>query len=102
MVISERDLFRLAPAVCLKFRGIGATKRAVKRATDAALASYVAMTSRTPKSLASPEMAFAFCYVAAHLGLDLVGEEEASELLDYIESHRVQLAKSTRALVGGG
>lgn len=83
--LAERDLFHLAPVVCLKFRGIRASKAALKRATDAALASYVAMRERNPELLSRPTMAFAFCYVAAHFGLDLLTEEQASATLDYIE-----------------
>ena len=44
--LEEGDLFHLAPAVCLKFRKIKASKGAIKRATDAALTSYVATTGR--------------------------------------------------------
>jgi hypothetical protein len=94
--LTEHELFHLAPAVCLKFRGLQGSKTALKRATEAALSSYVAMTGRDAESLArlsSPQMAFAFCYIAAHYGLDLVSEEEASETLDYIARHKKQLAK---------
>jgi hypothetical protein len=52
------------------------------------------MRERRPKVLTTPEMAFAFCYVAAHYGLDLLDEEQASELLDYIEGYRAQLVTS--------
>jgi hypothetical protein len=81
------ELFHLAPAVCLKFRGLPRSNTALKRATDAALSSYVAMTGRDAESLArlsNPLMAFAFCYVAAHFGLDLVSEGDAAEALDYV------------------
>lgn len=100
MAISERDLLHLAPVVCLKVQGIRATKATLTRATDAALASYVAMTSRRPESPPSPEMAFAFCYVAAHFGLGLVTEDDASNVLDYLDGRRVQLARRVRVLVG--
>jgi hypothetical protein len=89
--LTEHELFHLAPAVCLKFRGVQGSKGALERATEAALSSYVAMTGRDAESLArlsSSQMAFAFCYIAAHFGLDLVSEEEASESLDYIAKRR--------------
>ncbi len=98
---TREDLFHMAPSVCLKFRGIRSSKKSLKRATDAALASYVAMTSREPESLSSPPMAFAFCYLAAHFGLDLVTEEVTSRMLDYIAGHQKQLARRIAATVEG-
>lgn len=40
--ICAEDLFHLGPVICLKFRGIKNSKSNLKRATDAALSSYVA------------------------------------------------------------
>lgn len=34
-----------------------------------------------------PLMAFTLCYVAAHLALDLVNEQEAEAILTYCENH---------------
>lgn len=98
---AEGELFHLAPSVCLKFRGIRSSKSVLKRATDAALASYVVMAGREPELFSSPPVAFAFCYLAAHWGLDLVTEEQATTTLDYVASHGRQLVKRTNALVGG-
>ena len=40
------------------------------------------------KGLASkPQLAFALCYVAAHLVLDLVDEQTAGEIMGYCEEH---------------
>lgn len=89
----DEILFHLGPAVCLKFRGIRNSKRNRKRATDAALSSYVATREISGELFLVPQMSFAFCYVASHLGLDLVSEEEASEVLDHIE-------KNLQTLVG--
>ena len=99
--LTASELFHLAPSVCLKFRGIPASKGTLRRATDAALASYVAMTSLEPESLSSPLMAFAFCYLAAHFGLDLVTEKVTSRTLDFIASHQKQLARKIAATVDG-
>ncbi|CAN5622164.1 hypothetical protein BH09MYX1_BH09MYX1_13400 [soil metagenome] len=82
--IERDDLFHLAPVACLKLRGIQPTPGALARATDAALSSYVAMTTREPGALSGPEIAFAFVYIAAHFGLDLVTEAEATAALDYV------------------
>ena len=32
-------------------------------------------------------LAFALCYVAAHLALDLLNEQEAEAILNYCEQH---------------
>jgi hypothetical protein len=77
--------------VCLKFRGIKATKAALNQATDAALSSYVASGDREPEMFGKPHLAFAFCYLAAHFGMDLVSQEEVGSIMDYVEEHEEQL-----------
>ncbi len=84
--ITEHDLFQMAPSVCLKFRGIKNTKKTRKKATDAALTSYVVNKDKNP-ILLDPHMAFAFCYILSHYGLELVSETETEELLCYIEDN---------------
>ena len=93
--MTEADLFHLSPAVCLKFRGIKESKSNLNRATEAALSSYVATREIVDDVLDVPQMAFAFCYVASHLGLDLVDEEGASQILDYIEHNLKHLVEMT-------
>jgi len=93
--MTEADLFHLSPAVCLKFRGIKESKSNLKRATDAALSSYAATREIVGDMLDVPQMAFAFCYVASHLGMDLVDEEEASQILDYVEHNLKHLVEMT-------
>jgi hypothetical protein len=88
--ITEADLFHLAPLVCLKFRGRKQTGKEAKRVTEAALANYVANTN--PQGInhdleKRPFMAFALCYVASHLYLDLVDERKAEVVLNYCEEH---------------
>lgn len=82
--IGEQELFHFAPMVCLKFRGIRKSKSNVKKATEAALSSYVATQDMEPTTLCSPHRAFGFCYIASHLGLDLLTEEEARKVMDYV------------------
>lgn len=82
--IGHKELFHFAPAVCLKFRGIRKTKANIKKATEAALSSYVATEDKEPTTLCSPHRSFAFCYIASHLGLDLLTEAEASKIIDYV------------------
>lgn len=93
--MTEEHLFHLAPAVTLKFRGIKQTGANRSKATQAALCSYVASEDTAAQGLAIPQMAFAFCYVASHMGLDLITEEEASELLDAITERLPQLIEKT-------
>ena len=93
--MTEANLFHLSPAVCLKFRGIKESKSNLNRATDATLLSYVATREIVDDMLDVPQMTFAFCYVASHLGLDLVDEEEASQILDYIEHNLKHLVEMT-------
>lgn len=86
-----KDLFQLGPVVCLKFRGLGRSEKLRKKATEAALASYVGMEEYRPEALSSPQMAFAFCYIISHLALDLIQEEAANEIMDYVETNQDRL-----------
>ena len=93
--MSDKDLFHLGPAVCLKFRGIESSEPNLKRATDAALSSYVATEELVGDLFDVPQMSFAFCYVSSHLGLNLVNEKESSGILDYVERNLETLIKIT-------
>ena len=86
--VSDANLFRLAPLVCLKFRGRKLKGREADRVTKVALANYVANSD--PEGIdhglaLRPLMAFSLCYVTAHLALDLVDEEQAEDILNYCE-----------------
>ena len=55
-----------------------------------ALANYIANTDPEGEDHGLehwPLMAFTLCYVAAHLALDLVDEQEAEAILVYCEDH---------------
>jgi hypothetical protein len=96
--IKEADLFHMAPMVCLKFRGIRSSKRSLQKATDAALASYVATASRDAEALSKPHVAFAFSYLASHFGLDLLTADEVTELMDLTVDREKELAAATGAV----
>ena len=86
--MTEGDLFHLAPVICLKFRGREVTGTVAKRVTETALANYV--VNSDPEGIdhnlkQRPLMAFVLCYVAAHLALDLLDEQQAEEILIYCE-----------------
>ena len=93
--MTESDLFHLAPAVCLKFRELKPSEANMKRATEAALSSYVATSNLDDDPLARPQVAFAFCYIASHFGLGLIDEATASEILDHIADHADTLERRT-------
>ena len=89
--LTENELFHIAPSVCIKYRGLNRSNNNIKKATEAALSSYVA-TEELPNGItATPCMSFAFCYIASHYGLELIDEKEADELLQYIDAHQNQL-----------
>ena len=90
--VSEKDLFQLAPPICLKFRGLPKTKKLEAKAKEAALSTYVATKSYNPEVLANPHIAFALAYLASHYGLDLLTENEVAEIMDFIAQEQRQLA----------
>jgi len=89
--IKPEDLFHLGPAICLKFRGIQSTRQNLKKATEAALTSYVATQEIIGEVLDIPEFSFAFTYIASHYGLGLVDEHLATTLMEYMESNLKRL-----------
>ncbi len=93
--IEEREFFHLAPSLCLKFRGIKTTEDNLKMATDTALSSFVATKDSVDNLFEISQMAFAFCYLACHFGLDLVDKNTLSETMGYIESKLDHLIKIT-------
>jgi len=92
--VTDADLFHLAPLVALKFRGRKLRGSEAKRVTETALANYVVNsdTDGIDHGLeARPMLAFALCYVAAHLALDLLDERRAEAILTYCEEHSDEL-----------
>ena len=87
-VIAEKDLYHMAPAVCLKFRGIKKSKRVLEEATIAALTSYSVMQGSAGELLAVPQVAFAFCYLASHFGLDLVDEDLVNSVMEFLVANQ--------------
>jgi hypothetical protein len=86
--ITDANLFHLAPLVCLKFRGRKLVGREADRVTRTALANYI--VNSDPEGInhglsQRPLLAFAVCYVAAHLALGLVDEAQAEAILNHCE-----------------
>ena len=88
--ITDAQLFHLAPLVCLKFRGRKLEGPEAERVTRVALANYIVNTDPEGADHGleqRPMVAFALCYVAAHVALDLLDEQEAEAILNYCEEH---------------
>jgi hypothetical protein len=88
--VTDANLFHLAPLVCLKFRGRKLVVREATRVTESELAKYV--VNSDPDGVdhgleSKPLLAFAVCYVTAHLALELVDEKQAEAILNYCEEH---------------
>lgn len=82
-------MFHLAPVVALKFRGKKLTGKKAEEIRKTALATYVVNTARespTKGVSASPKMAFALVYIAAHFAMDLVADDTAQEVLELCEA----------------
>lgn len=94
--IKPDDLFHMAPVICLKFRGLRATGKLRKQATEAALTSYVATGDESPEAFSTPQIAFAFAYLASHFGLDLLDGDAVGVLMDYVAEHQDKLLSLTR------
>ena len=90
--IEEDELFAIAPFLALKFRDIPATEQNYKRATDAAFASCLANKDEHPDELGSPQLSFAFAYLASHHGLELASPEVVNDVMEHVHLHRDRLA----------
>jgi hypothetical protein len=91
--ITENDLFHMAPSVCIKFRGLKRSEKNLKMATDAALSSYAATKELKDGITNNPFISFAFCYIASHYGLGLLLENEANDIIQYLEENQSQLKR---------
>ena len=92
--IRKSEYCHLAPHVCLKFRGIKAGKIKRFRVVEGVLASMEAtMTDGDGGQYIkkSPLLAFAFCYLAAHLMLDLLDEQTVECTMDMCVAHEDEL-----------
>jgi len=83
--IKESDLFAIAPNVCLKFRKIKSTEANIKKAKDAAFSSYVATKNNLGDLMDNPLISFSLCYLASHLGLEIVNEKTLNSAMEYVE-----------------
>lgn len=89
-VLTDSKLFHLAPLVALKFRGIRLAPEKRDELIETVLATYVAnagggASGGLPDLEANPMIAFSLCYVATHLVLEIVSDEQAQAILSACE-----------------
>jgi len=84
--IEEKDLYHLAPAISIKFRGIKKTKKLLDKVTEGALSSYIANEEAHRELLSSPINSFAFCYLACHYALGVLSDDKIQAVMNAIES----------------
>ena len=89
--IKEKDLFQIAPQICIKFRGIEYTKTILNKATQTMLCSYVASEENNKELFKNPHLRFSFCYLASHYGLGLLSVNKLNKLMEYIEKNQNEL-----------
>lgn len=94
--ITEKELFHMTPEICLKFRGIKRSKKNVNKTTEAMLASYVATEDQTEGIFKNPHLSFCFAYLACHFALELLTQNQVSEIMDFIEEHQAELKKAIK------
>jgi hypothetical protein len=85
--LKEKDLFHIAPQLAIKYRGFQGNAKIEKKAIDAALSSYEGNLDNSGDVLKKPEIAFTFCYFAAHFGMNFMKAEKVDEYMRYIEEH---------------
>lgn len=90
--ITEEQLYHLAPHVAIKIRGIKRNKTNVKKATEAALSTYVGNKDREGLPMHDTVIVFSLCYLASHYGLGLLSGEKTEQILLHVETRRDELA----------
>jgi len=92
--IRDDELFHMAPSVTYKFRNLSVDEEKNKEVTEGVLSSYIATTSSGEGGVfleKSSILSFAFCYLISHAMLDLIEEEDMSEIMDYLVDHEKEL-----------
>ena len=87
----------MAPPICMEFRGVGSDERLRRKATEAALSSYIATKKQSPDAFSSPQVTFAFVYLASHFALDLLEGDVVDEIMEYVEANQDKLMGLTRS-----
>ncbi len=85
-LITNANLFHLAPLIALKFRGRRTRGAEADKVIETAPANYV-VNSEQHGLESRPMLAFVLCYVGAHLAVDMLDEHEAEAILNYCEEH---------------
>jgi hypothetical protein len=94
--VTPAVLYTIAPNVCAKFRGLPAAGAEFDNARSISLGSYLATWDTNAKAFKHPEVAFAFCYVAAHFGYGLISREDVGPLMGYIIDFRDEICSPVK------
>ena len=78
----RKDPFHLAPHIAIKFRGLPDSRR--DAAVEAALTSIVASGGAADRTQ-DPFSLFAFSYLAAHFGLELLAQGDVQRIMGLVE-----------------
>jgi len=88
--LTEETLYQLAPLLALRARGRPEEGEEATRVTEVALANV--LENADPEDPDAPlagdaPLAFALGYLATHLALGLIDEDQAEVVLDYCDEH---------------
>ena len=82
----QNSFYRVVAAACLKNRGLEPKGKYLDIAAEAARESYPASLETGANSLKEPHLAFVFCYLTAHFGLELIDDVTINSVLEYMGS----------------
>ena len=88
--LTEETLYQLAPLLALRARGRPEQGEEATRVTEVALANVLENADpEDPEAplAGDPPLAFALGYLATHLALGLIDEDQAETLLDYCDEN---------------
>ncbi len=100
--ITEKELFHMAPEICLKFRGIKRSKKKLDIATEAMLSSYIATEDQTKDIFKNPLITFCFAYMVCHFAIGLLQQNEVAAIMNYMEEHQEEIKEAINKRITNG
>lgn len=80
--------WHVAPLMALGARGLSEREDLLDEAAGYAYSSFEQNFNVDDADALPPSIAFAFVYVGAHLGLDIIDEKRADEIMDLVEANQ--------------
>lgn len=80
--------WHVAPLMALGARGLSEREDLLDEAAGYAYSSFEQNYNVNDADALPPSIAFAFVYVGAHLGLDIIDESRADEIMDLVEANQ--------------